>query len=111
MNILPTTLKDVTDLPLHYLEFFTTILYKLEPKLDTSKPSDSALDKAVVLFMRAIYNLQPKLTSLQEFMTERLDVLRRRKRFMWNNKLMVSRSGVSHLTTLKLRLNTLDCRT
>lgn len=111
MNILPTTLEDVTDLPLHYFEFFTTLLHKLAPKLDTSKPSDSALHKAVVFFMRAISNVQLKSTSLQEFTTERLDMLRRRKRFMWNNELMVSRSRVSHLATPKSRLNTLDCRT
>lgn len=91
MDIVPTTLEDVTDLPLHYLEFFTTLLHKLAPELDTSKPSDSALHKAVVFFTRAIYSVQLKSKGLQVFMTERLDMLRRKKRFRWNNEQIVSR--------------------
>ncbi len=90
MDIVPITLQDLTDVPLHYCEFFVTALHKFLIKLNTPA-SSIALRKVVLSFMRVIYDLQAKFTERQSRMEGYKTMLQYRDRFIWKDQKIVSR--------------------
>jgi len=85
MDIVPITLEDLTDVPLHYCEFFVTALHKFLIKLNTPA-SSIALRKVVLSFMRVIYDVQAKFTERQSRMEGNKTMLQYRDRFIWKDQ-------------------------
>ncbi|KLO14042.1 hypothetical protein SCHPADRAFT_336399 [Schizopora paradoxa] len=86
MDQIPTEEDDITDLPLHYFEFFTHPLQTLTSSLDTSIPSDYALHRVLIPFMRTVYNVQSKLRRSHENLADISGILEGKRRFLWMNE-------------------------